>query len=146
MAKRLAVGAAVTHSVGMFAALVRPALSAFFPATETLPGAEQGIGPYTDRFLTDTSWLMWLGIVGGALLYQVLPVWTVHRPVPAALLGAESRGRHAEAMADSSVYLVRQAAFLLKMVAGLHWAALPEVREAMGLEAYAPDPDAWRTA
>lgn len=130
----------------MIAALVRPALAAFFPPLGDLPGAENGIRAYTDRFLEETSWMMWLGIVGSALLYQVCPLLTLYLPVPAVLLGDARRGQHVNAMADSSVYLVRQAAFLLKMVSGLHWAALPEVREALGLGAYPADPDSWRTA
>ncbi len=34
---------------------------------------------------------------------------------------------------------------MVKMVAGLQWAASPEVRAHLGLIPYAPDPDAWRT-
>ena len=79
----------------MIAALVRPALAAFFPPLGDLPGAENGIRAYTDRFLEETSWMMWLGIVGSALLYQVCPLLTLYLPVPAVLLGDARRGQHA---------------------------------------------------
>jgi hypothetical protein len=128
-------------------ALLRFAVAAMLPGSDRFPSsAELGLGPFVARFLRETSWAMWLGCVASAAAFMALPVLTIFVPLPAVLLPARLLDRHAAAMADHRIYLVRQSAFLLKMVAGLHWGAHPEVRQRLGLAPYAADPGTWRTS
>ena len=48
-------------------------------------------------------------------------------------------------MMGHPIYLVRQSAFVLKLNAGFCWGADPDVRRAIGLAPYRPDPEGWRT-
>jgi hypothetical protein len=67
-------------------------------------------------------------------------------PVPAFLLPAGMRDRHARKIAGTSFYLVRQSIFLLKLAAGLCWGAHPEVRKRFALPPLPDDPGTWKTA
>lgn len=129
------------------AALLRFAVAAMFPGSDRFPSAAAlGLDAFVRRFLRETSWTMWLACIGSALAFVASPVLTISVPLPAFLLPARLLDRHAGAMADHRIYLVRQAAFLLKMVAGLHWGAHPEVRSRLGLAPYPADPGSWRQA
>lgn len=126
--------------------LLLHSLGALYPRVEGLPGfLDTRPEPYLDRFLAEVSWLMWLGVVAGTAVFVLSPVLTVYRPVPSFLLSQATLERHAELVTDHPLYYVRNAVFVLKMVAGLHWAAVPEVRAAWHLAPYRPDPEAWRT-
>ncbi|MEQ1569605.1 MAG: hypothetical protein ABMA64_28470 [Myxococcota bacterium] len=120
--------------------LVRSAVTAL------LPGSELGLSEFLTRFRRESTGLMWVGVVSSALLFTVCPLVTVYVPLPAPWLPARLLDRHAAAMADHPVYLVRQATFLLKMVAGLHWGARDEVRARHGLAPYPADPGTWRSS
>ena len=130
----------------MFRELLCHALKALFPTAAGLPGIQE-MDPlaYTGEILSDAPWLMRFGAVGATLLFVLLPFWTVYWPVPSFLLPVKVLDRHAQRICDSDVYLVRNASFLLKMFAGLHWARHASVRKAFALQAYPPDPDDWRT-
>lgn len=131
----------------VMAALLRFAVAAMFPGSDRYPSAaDLGLDTFVVRFLHETSWLMWFACLGSAVAFHLSPVLTVFLPVPAVLLPARLLDRHAAAMADHPIYLVRQAAFLLKMVGGLHWAARPEIRTRFGLLPYPADPGTWRRA
>ena len=125
--------------------LVRSAIVAMYPRTEALPGAEDcDLDGFLRRFRADTTGLMWLGVVMGALVYQLSPLLTVFVPLPAALLPASLRDRHAYRITTTNFYLLRQAVFLVRLAAGLCWGAHPEVRRRFALPALAPDPGSWR--
>jgi hypothetical protein len=127
--------------------LLSSAIAAILPGSARLPGAaELGLAAFVTKFLRETTWLMWLAAVGSAAAFMLTPILTVWVPRPAFLLPARLLDRHVAAMADHRVYPVRQAAFLLKMIGGLHWAAHPEVRSRLGLLPYPPDPGTWRTS
>ena len=127
--------------------LVRFALGAMLPPAHGLPGAaELDLDAFVVRFRRDTSATMWLGTVASAIVFVCLPVFTIGVPLPAFLLPAAWRDRHADRMAEHPLYLVRSAALMLKLVVGLQWAAHPRIREAFGLPPYPDDPDTWRTA
>lgn len=127
--------------------LVRSAIAAMMPGNDKLPSARDvRLREFIPRFREETSPVMWVGVVGASVAYQALPFATVKIPLPASLLPAGLREKHTQRMADHSLYPIRQASFLLKMVMGLHWAAQPEVREKFGLEPYPEDPDHWRTS
>jgi hypothetical protein len=127
--------------------LLRSAITAILPRSDRFPGAaELDLAPFVAKFLRETTWLMWLAAVGSAVAFALSPVLTVYVPLPAFLLPAGLLDRHAAAMSEHRIYPVRQAAFLLKMIGGLHWAAHPEVRARLGLAPYPPDPGTWRTS
>jgi hypothetical protein len=127
--------------------LLRSAIAAIFPRSGDIPGAaELGLAAFVTRFLRETTWLMWLAAAGSAVAFACAPLLTIWVPLPAFLLPARLLDRHAAAMAEHRIYPVRQAAFLLKMIGGLHWAAQPEVRTRFGLAPYPPDPGTWRTS
>ena len=116
-----------------------------YPRVGDLPGAEDcDLDAFLDRFRRETTALVWIGLVLGAIVFQLTPVMTVLLPLPASLLPAELGKRHAERIASSNVYLVRQSVFLVKLVAGLAWGGHPSVRERFALQPYAPDPGTWR--
>lgn len=122
------------------------AISALLPGGGGLPGiAELDLAPFVTRFLRETSWMMWFGALGAALLFVVSPVITIGWPLPAFLLPAAALDRHAHQMGESDVYVVRQCAVLIKTIGALHWAAHPAVRPLLGLEPYGADPTDWRT-
>src|SRR5690606_7127935 len=125
--------------------LVRSAIVAMYPRTDALPGAEDcDVDGFLRRYRADTTTLMWVGVVMGALVYQLTPLFTVCVPLPAALLPASLRDRHAYRITTTNVYLVRQAVFLVRLVAGLCWGGHPEVRKRFALPALPPDPGTWR--
>ncbi len=126
--------------------LVKKALLAFFPESDALPGiASMDVDGFVDRYRREASGLMWLGIVAGAVVFTVSPLFTVYRPVPSFWLSADTLDRHADRLAGHRLYLVRQLVFLLKMAGGLCWGQHATTREKLSLEPYPADPPRWRT-
>ncbi len=131
----------------MWVALVSASIAAALPSTPALPGLDT-LHPdrFVRQFLRAAPWTLWLVTVGSAIAFQLTPLITVYWPLPALLLPATVRDRHANAMACHRLYLVRMAMVMVKTVGGLYWGAHPQVRKALGLPAYAPDPQSWRDA
>lgn len=118
---------------------------ALYPRTATLPGLEDtNIDSFLIKFRRETTLSFWLGIVLAAWMFQWTPLFTVFVPLPAFLLPARLRDKHAHKVASSELYLVRQLMLVLKMPAGLCWGADPNVRKHFALAAYEPDPTTWR--
>lgn len=112
-----------------------------------LPGVEDcDLHAFLRRYRREAPLHMWLGLVLGALVFQLTPLFTIGVPLWASALSAKSADRHAYAVTTSSVYLLRQLMFLLKMAAGLAWGADPVVRARLGLPPLAEDPGSWRRA
>lgn len=127
--------------------LVQSALVALYPRAHGLPGIEDcDVDAFLRKFAREASPLLWLGVVMSALLFQLSPLFTVWVPLPAFLLPASLKDRHANAMTYAPFYLVRQAIFLLKLPGGLCWGTHPNVRKHFALSAYEPDPETTRTA
>ena len=127
--------------------LVKSAIVLLYPRTEALPGAEDcDLDGFLAQYRRETTWLIWTGVVVGALVFQISPVFTVGRPVPAAWLSADLADRHANTLAGTERYLVRQMIFLVKLVAGLAWGQHPAVRERFAQSALHRDPIDWRTS
>jgi hypothetical protein len=127
--------------------LVRSTIVLLYPRTLELPGAEDcDLDAFLERFRRESPPLIWLGVVLGAIVFQITPVFTVGVPLPAILLGPERADRHAERISSSDVYLVRQTIFLVKLAAGLAWGAHPSVRERFALRPMPPDPGTWRVS
>lgn len=126
--------------------LVRSAIVALYPRTDELPGAEDcDLDAFLRRMKADSTRLLWLGVVMGAIVFHLTPLFTVFVPLPAFLLPRALRDRHAYRITTTSFYLLRQAVFLVKLTAGLCWGAHPDVRKRLALPPLPPDPDAWRT-
>jgi hypothetical protein len=131
----------------MIVALVREAIVILYPRTPALPGVEDcDLDPFLERFREESPPLVWLGIVLGSIIFHLSPIFTVYIPLPAPMLSPAAADRHAERIASSSIYLVRQTIFLVKFAAGLAWGAHPSVREKFALPKLPEDPGTWRTS
>ena len=125
---------------------MRSAVSAIYPRSDGLPGiADCDLNGFLARFQREASFTLWLGVVLGALVFHLTPIFTVLVPLPAAFLPARLLDRHAHAITSSNLYLVRQAMLVLKLPAGLCWGAHADVRRCFALPPLPPDPDDWRT-
>lgn len=127
--------------------LIRHALTSLMPPIDGLPGLiDTDLDTFLDRYRRESSWLIWLGLVGGTAVYVLSPLITIGIPLPSFLLSEAQRNRHSSRVVRHPVYLVRQAVFLLKMTAGLCWGSSPVVRRVMNMDPYAADPGSWREA
>ncbi|APR78247.1 Hypothetical protein A7982_03594 [Minicystis rosea] len=126
--------------------LVRFALVAFFPRVGDVPGLDElGVDRKIEALRRESTLLLWVGVVGAAFLFQIAPIFTIYRPLPAVWLTPEQLDAHAHAIATYPVYIVRQTAVLLKLMGGMFWAESPEVRATVELPAYPADPGTRRT-
>jgi hypothetical protein len=127
-------------------ALIRSAMCDLMPATAELPGiADTGVTEFLHEVKRESGQLYWLGLVMGAWVYALTPFMTVFLPLPAFLLPASLRDKHAQRIMSTRIYLVRQAVFLVRLSAGLCWGRDARVREQLGLSAYPADPGTYRT-
>ncbi len=125
--------------------MLHHALGAMMPGSDTLPSADDaGLGEFVPRFLHEADWLMWVGAVGASAMFVASPPLTVRRPLPSFLLSQQRLDQHAHNMSVHDAYMVRQCAFLLKMIVGMHWGAHEAVRAEWDLPPYGPDPADWR--
>ncbi len=126
---------------------VRSAMRALYPRSERLPGIEDTeLDAFLDRVAREADALMKLGLALGTLVFTITPILTVGWPLPSFLLPLAVRQRHADRIVSTRLYLLRQAVFVLKMMAGLCWGQHASVRRAMALEPYPDDPATWRAA
>lgn len=126
--------------------LVRAALLILYPRIDGLPGlADTRLDEFLERFRREAPALMWVGVIAGALVFHLTPLFTVGVPLPAFWLPRATADRHAARLTQTPLYLVRQAVFLVKLVGGLAWGTDPEVRQRLGLTALPPEPPRWRT-
>ena len=99
--------------------------------------------------MTAVNFLQFLSQVllatAGALAYHFSPALTIKVPLPAFLLPASLADKHANRVATTDIYLLRQAILLVKLPAGMLWGAHPAVRSKLGLEPLEADPGTWRT-
>lgn len=127
-------------------ALVRSAIVLLYPRTEDLPGAEDcDLDAFLARYREETTPLVWLGVVLGAVVFHLTPILTVKVPLPATWLSPKRADAHANAITTTDSYVLRQAIFLVKLVAGLAWGSDPKVRAKFALAPLPADPDTWRT-
>jgi len=127
--------------------LIRSAMIAMYPRTEQLPGVEDcDPDVFLDRFRKESSMLVWLGVLGGALFFQAGPIITLGVPLPFAWLPAGLRQQYVRKVSGHPIYHLRQLIFLVKFAAGLCWGAHPLVRAQLALPNYAADPGTWRSA
>jgi len=117
-----------------------------YPGDEELPSIEScDIDAFLDRFLREGNPAMVAGVVAGSVAYTLTPVLTIGKPRPSFMLDPADRDAHAQAICSSDRYMLRQTAFLVKLVAALCWGQHPNVRAKMNLQAYPEDPGTFRT-
>lgn len=117
------------------------------PAGGGLPGvADTGLDAFLVRLRRETTALVWLGLVLGAVLYALTPVLTIYVPLPTFLLSARLRDRHADGIGTTRFYLLRQSVFLLKMYACMCWGQDASVRGRFNLAPYPDDPGSFRAS
>jgi hypothetical protein len=127
--------------------LIRSACISLFPRTDALPGVvDTDLDAFLVRFRRETTALLWLGVVLGAIVFALTPILTVYLPLPAFFLPPKLRDKHADRIASHPVYLLRQAIVVVKMAGGLCWATHPSVRARFALPPYPDEPSVWRTS
>ncbi len=127
--------------------LIKFAMCTMMPRTQALPGiADTDLDGFLRRLRVDAEPLYWLGLVLGAVVFALTPLFTVGLPLPAFLLPRGLRERHAERLLSHRVYMLRQTVFLVRLSAGLCWGADPEVRSRLALAPYGADPGTFRGA
>ena len=126
--------------------LIRRAMCALYPKTASLPGiADTDVEGFLRRYKRESTALMWIGLVFGAVVFTLTPLITIGVPLPSFLLPKKALDRHASKIARHPVYLLRQAVFLVKFSAGLCWGADACVRGLFALPPYPADPGTWRS-
>lgn len=129
--------------------LLRHAMCDMMPSAAGLPAlADAGVDTFLAQLRRETSGLVWLGLVAGAALYVVTPVFTLGVPLPSMWLSAQQRDRHAERITSTDVYLLRQAVFLVKMYACMCWGQDADVRRGLSVLPYpqGADPGTFRVS
>ncbi len=125
--------------------LIKFAMCTMMPRTEALPGiGDTDLDGFLRRLKRDTNALYWLGLVLGAVVFALAPLITIGVPLPAFALPRRALERHSERVLSHPIYLVRQAAFLIRVSAGLCWGADEKVRACFDLPPYPPDPGTFR--
>lgn len=127
--------------------LVKSALEALYPRTDSLPGvADTELDAMIAKIRKEAPLKLRFGVVLAALFFTVSPLITIGIPLPSLWLTRSMRDKHAYRIATHPLYYVRQLVLLLKMIAGMSWGADPTVRRAIGLDPYPKDPETWRQA
>ena len=127
--------------------LIRSAMAGLMPSTAALPGVvDTGLREFVDRFNRECTWMMWLGVFAGSLLFAITPLLTIGVPLPAFWLSPHALDRHAHRVSGHRFYLLRSAVYLVKMMGAACWSAHPDSRSRLGLEPYPADPGTWRTS
>jgi hypothetical protein len=126
--------------------LIKFAMCAMMPRTPGLPGiADTDIDGFLRRLHNDARSIYWTGLVLGAVLFALTPLITLGIPVPAFFLPRGLLERHADRVLSHPVYVIRQAAYLVRMSAGMCWGADSAVRARLQLAPYPPDPGTFRS-
>lgn len=125
--------------------LIRFAMVAIFPRTETLPGiADTDVDGFLRQLLSEASFLVRFGLIAAAIIFMISPIFTVFVPLPAVLLPHSLLARHADKIVHTRLYALQQMMVILKVMGGLCWGADPRVREVLGVEPLSEDPGTWR--
>jgi len=116
-----------------------------YPSGAGLPGIlETDIDGFLDEYRKAAPAVMQVGLTLSSVIFILSPFATVFVPLPVFLLPASLREKHANRLANSRFYLVRQTILLLRLVAGLCWGKDTQVRAAMGMKPLGADPGTFR--
>lgn len=122
------------------------AFAATFPTTGKLPGLDiLDPAPFLRTFTREAPLLIRGMLYLSLLVVLLTPLLTVGIPLPAVWLSPSRLEKHLHRLAHHRIYLLRQTMLMVKTVGGLAWGAHPQVRGALGIPAYAPDPGTWQT-
>ena len=125
--------------------LIKWVMCALMPHTDRLPGlAEMDVDGFLRRMRRESAPFFWWGLVGGALLFTITPVFTIFLPLPAFLLPVSLVEKHAEKLRTSPIYVFRQVALVVRLAASLCWGVDDRVRAAFALKPWPPDPGTMR--
>ena len=120
-------------------------LGVVFPSTPTLPGLDRiDPTPLLRQIDREATWTIRATMWASVLVFCATPLLTVYLPLPAFLLPKGLLDRHANALATSRFYLIRQIMLMLKTIGGLCWGAAPEVRARLTMPLYPADTGGWR--
>lgn len=127
--------------------LIKFAMCAMMPRTEALPGiADTDVDGFLRRLRNDAQSIYWIGLVLGGVLFALTPLITVGIPLPAFLLPRAVLERHTDRVLCHRLYVIRQAAYLVRLSADMCWGADSAVRARFQLAPYPPDPGTFRSA
>ena len=127
--------------------LIKFAMCTMMPRTPALPGiADTDLDGFLRKLKKESEMIYWLGLVLGALVFAITPLITVGVPLPAFWLPRGLRALHAERLVAHPIYMLRQAAALVRLSAGMCWGADSAVRARFNLPPYGPDPGTFRTS
>ncbi len=127
--------------------LIKFAMRAMMPRSASLPGIEDTeLDAFLRQLRRECEPLYWTGLVAGAVVFALTPLLTVGVPLPAFLLPRRLLERHGERLVGSKNYTLRQAAFLVRLSAGMCWGRDPKVRARFALAPYPVDPGTFRTS
>jgi hypothetical protein len=127
--------------------LIAFAMRAMMPRSASLPGIEDtDLTAFLRRLKREAEPVLWWALVGGALLHALTPALTIRLPVPAFLLSQPLLCKHTERLLAHRSYLLRQALYIVRLVAGMCWGADPQVRVRFALPPLAADPGTFRSS
>ena len=127
--------------------LIKFAMCTMMPRTPELPGiGDTDVDGFLRRLKNDADTIYWLGLVLGAIVFTITPLITIAVPLPAFWLPRGLLDRHAERLVAHPIYMLRQAAALVRLSAGMCWGADSAVRARFNLPPYGPDPGTFRTS
>lgn len=121
------------------------ALAATFPSTAHLPGLDRiDTLPFLRQLSRESPLLIRLAMFGSVMVFHLSPLLTIGIPLPAFWLPRARLDRHVMKLATHRIYLLRQTMTMVKTIGGLVWGAHPDVRRALAMTPYQPDPGTWR--
>ena len=125
--------------------LIKFAMCTMMPRSAALPGiADTDLDGFLRRMQKDAEPLYWTGLVLGAMLFALTPLLTIGVPLPAFFLPKGLLDRHSDRLLSHRIYMLRQAASLVRLSAGMCWGADRSVRAYFNLPPYGPDPGTFR--
>lgn len=121
------------------------ALAATFPSNSVLPGMDRlDPLPFLAQFHREAPFAVRMALYLSVLVVVLTPILTTGIPLPAVLLSPARLQTHVHKLSVHRIYLLRQTMLMVKTIGGLAWGAHPEVRKALTIPVYAPDPGTWR--
>jgi len=120
-------------------------LARVFPTTPGLPGLDTlDARPLLRRFNAEAPFTIRAALWASVVVFNLTPLLTLGIPLPAFLLPASRVDAHAQKLATSPFYMIRQTMLMLKTIGGLAWGAAPEVRQKLAMPIYPEDSGRWR--
>ena len=123
----------------------RYAVTTLFPSHGELRGVHMDqLRPFLIQFHREAPLIMRIGLLLSVFVFTITPILTVYVPLPVFLLPKSLRDKHANKIATSNIYLVRQTGLLIKMIGGMCWGQDPVIRKHFHMAPLKADPGTWR--